>query len=479
VADIFVRSSDGNDGNAGTQKEAPKLTLQAAMTAAGAGGNVYVSNLHAESGAGTTLTSPGTFASPTFIVCVPDWGAATGTTAPTSRSTGATYLTSGILNITGAAYYYGVSLSTSNTNSTCLRFSSTSDTGWTYLEACVLALTGNNANPSIAIGRGANAQTAVYLHNTACSFAHVSQRIVCSGRFVWTGTLSGVTGAAVPTYLIATSNGGWTGTAYIEGVDLSALGSGKAWVDVGVSSGGEVQFVNCKAGSSVAFSQGTHIGPGGTIVTAVNCDSGDTNTRFFRQDYTATEIQETTIIRTGGATDGTTPVSRKVVTTANAKIVLPYRAQAVELWNETLSSITVTIPVLTDNVTLTDAEAWLEVEYLGTSGFPLGVFVSDRVADPIFGTPANQTTDSSSSWTTTGLGTPVKQSLSVTFTPAEKGIARARVCIAKASTTVYYDPKALTTSARQYQSTAGYVNEGGPGAQPNIFDSAIIRAVHP
>jgi hypothetical protein len=39
-----------------------------------------------------------------------------------------------------------------------------------------------------------------------------------------------------------------------------------------------------------------------------------------------------------------------------------------------------------------------------------------------------------------------------------------QVCIAKASTTVYYDPKALATSARQYQSTAGYVNEGEAAA---------------
>ena len=110
------------------------------------------------------------------------------------------------------------------------------------------------------------------------------------------------------------------------------------------------------------------------------------------------------------------------------------------IWNDAIgSSKTVTVYTVTDNVTLTDAEAWVEVEYLGTSGFPLGNFSDDRVADLVFGTPANQTSDSST-WTTTGLATPVKQALAVSFTPQEKGWFRVRVMVAKASLTVYYDP---------------------------------------
>ena len=111
-----------------------------------------------------------------------------------------------------------------------------------------------------------------------------------------------------------------------------------------------------------------------------------------------------------------------------------------EVWNGPVGSAqTATVEIITDNVTLTDAEAWLEVEYLGTSGFPLGLFANDRVADPIFGTPANQAT-STVDWTTTGLATPIKQKLGVAFTAQEKGLVRARVVVAKASTTVYYDP---------------------------------------
>lgn len=101
--------------------------------------------------------------------------------------------------------------------------------------------------------------------------------------------------------------------------------------------------------------------------------------------------------------------------------------------------MTATIEVITDNVTLTDGECWLEIQYLGTSGVPLGSFLSDAKAD-VLATAANQTT-SSETWTTTGLTTPVKQYLRVTFTPQEKGFVHAVVKLAKASTTVYVCPK--------------------------------------
>lgn len=194
-------------------------------------------------------------------------------------------------------------------------------------------------------------------------------------------------------------------------------------------------------------------------MTFVNCDSADTNYRYYKQNYQGTVTQETTIVRASGSSDGTTSFSRKFVSTANSKIISPLEGPWTEFWNESLSSLTVEAEVITDGVTLTDAEAWLEVEYLGTSGFPLGVFVSDRIADDIFGTPANQTS-SSETWTTTGLSSPVTQKFSVTFTPAEKGLIRARVVLAKPSTTMYADMKVLAGSSRQYMSEAGIVNEG-------------------
>lgn len=56
----------------------------------------------------------------------------------------------------------------------------------------------------------------------------------------------------------------------------------------------------------------------------------------------------------------------------------------------------------------------------------------------------------------------MKQSLAVTFTPQEKGIIRAKVCLAKASTTMYFDPK-IITGARQYMTESGVQNEPASG----------------
>ena len=114
------------------------------------------------------------------------------------------------------------------------------------------------------------------------------------------------------------------------------------------------------------------------------------------------------------------------------------------VWNDTTGAAkTVTVEIVTDGVTLTDGECWLEVMYLGTSGVPLGTLIRDAKAD-VLASAANQTS-SSETWTTTGLTTPIKQKLSVTFTPQEKGFFIARVVLAKPSTTVYVDPKLTVT----------------------------------
>lgn len=223
------------------------------------------------------------------------------------------------------------------------------------------------------------------------------------------------------------------------GSDLSLIGSGKNLIDVSGNQSALLRFVDCKLGASVAVTTGSVPGQGGIETELINCDSGDTNTRYARSSYQGEETSETTVVL--DASDGTTTFSRKMVSSANSKTESPMESLPITFWNETVGSEqTVTIEVVTDNVTLQDDEAWIEVEYLGTSGFPLGVFASDRLDDFIFGTPANQPT-SSAAWVTTGLGAPVKQKLSVAFTAQQKGLIRVRVMLAKPSTTMYYNPK--------------------------------------
>jgi hypothetical protein len=172
-----------------------------------------------------------------------------------------------------------------------------------------------------------------------------------------------------------------------------------------------------------------------------NCDSGTTNYRMWVKDYYGDIVSETTLIRTGGASDGTTGLSWKMTTTADGEFPgLVLRSPEIVQWNDTVgSSKTVTVEILHDSVTnLKDDEIWLEIEYLGSSSAPLGSNANDRKTN-LLATGSDQTT-SSAAWTTTGLTNPNKQKLQVTFTPQTKGYVHARVVSAKASYTLYVDP---------------------------------------
>jgi len=437
VAVIYLSSVDGSDADDGSTWALAKATLAASLTAAGAGGTVYVDNAHAETQAtGITLTSPGTAASIVRVVCVDRTG---NPEPPTTRATTGTVSCTGANNdisLNGTMYVYGL---TFNWIRNGLVNNDTTNAAQVY-EACGFNCgTGALSSALLLLNNSATRAKQVTLRNCTQTFNHVSQGVRVADRAVLEGGSIALTGT-VPTTLWSNVSNTVGGDVLAQGVNCSAFGSGKNLINLAGETELTFSLVDCKLGASVAITTGSIPGQAAIQVAVINCDSADTNYRFHRQNYQATETQETVIVKTGGASDGTTPFSRKVVSTANASLLFPYQAMWLERWNETTgSSVTVTVGTVTDNVTLTDAEAWLEVEYLGTAGFPLGVFTSDRVSDPIFGTPANQATDTDA-WTTTGLGTPVKQKLSVTFTPQEKGIIRARVVVAKASTTVYYDP---------------------------------------
>lgn len=470
MATIFLRSTDGNDANAGTQKEASKATFAAALTAAGAGGRVVVSSIHAETQASAmTLLSPGTSTSPTEVICVADWGAATGTSVPTTLATTGTVSTTGANTITcyGFVYGYGVTLVAGNSTGTAsINFTSTAAWCW-VLESCSLVLGASGAASRITFGGagGARASTGLILKNSTIVFSATGQSIIPNCTALIQGGSIAATGS-VPTTLFVANAGFEAANIYMSGVNLSAI-TGTLFTLTGTLND-SYTVQDCKLRSGITISTGSIPGPFSSIVRVINSDSANTNYRYYRQVYQGTITHETTIVRTSGATDGTTPISRKMVSTANSKLYSPLESDPIVFWLDSTSSTTVTIPVVTDNVTLTDADCWIEVEELGTSGYPQAVTVSDRCAD-ILATPANQTTDGSSTWTTTGLTTPVKQQLSVTFTPASKGSVRVRVMLAKASTTVYFDPLALSGSGRQWMAAGGYINEGPSGTSGGLI----------
>jgi hypothetical protein len=447
VATIYCRSTDGNDGDSGATWALAKATLAAAITAAGNGGTVYVSQSHAESSASAkTFAAPTTMANMVTILCVND-----AAEPPTALATTGTVTTTGsaIMNYTGHAYVYGLTFSAGSGAVSAYHYigSDSAAMAWTF-ESCTLAAPGTAGTlAGIYSGflSGTLVSRSVKFINTNVNFGATGQSIEVFGRFEWRG---GTLGGTIPTTLFLNTTARGFCDVFVDGVDLSAAGSGKNLVNVTGVNSGTYLFNHCKLGSSVSLTIGAPPGPGGPIVTLVNCDSASTNYRIQRDIWEGDIYQETTIVRTGGSTDGAASVSRKMVSGANARYVDPL-VLTMPFWNTTTgSAITPVVEVVSDNVTFTDAELWVEFEYLGNSSFPISSFVNDRSAT-ILTAAANQTT-STATWTTTGLATPVKQKLSTSFTAQKAGIVVARVYLAKASSTVYVDGKVLDAGGNQY-----------------------------
>lgn len=445
MADLYVRSADGSDADNGTTWALAKATLTGAAAIDGVGDRIFLASTHSEStGAAVTINLAGTNASPTQLLSV----ASAGDPSPVTTLTAGAVVASGAGNysivVNGSAYVYGVrfNLGVGSGSSPSLSLAPADNNVQTY-ESCIFDAQTTGSVAVIACGSLSSAvESRLNLKNCDFHFSHIGHTLsVTHCTLEWEGG-SILAGSALTNFLTFSRDGAST---LISGVDLSSLGSATNLVGT-TGAAGKAIFRNCKLPASWTGQLF-----GGTLLSTAfrvemyNCDNADTNYRLWVQDYTGSIRSETVVVRTGGASDGVTPLAWKMTTTADAEYpVFPLVSPEIVVWNDAVGSAkTLTVEVVTDNVTLTDGECWLEVQYLGTSGVPLSLFASDAKAD-VLATAANQTT-SSETWTTTGLTTPVKQKLSVTFTPQEKGFIHAVVKLAKASTTVYVCPKADLT----------------------------------
>lgn len=447
MANIYVRSTDGSDSDNGSTWALAKATLAGAAAIDAAGDTIYVSDNHAESTAGTvTLSWNGTLASPTKVICGDD-----AAEPPTTASTAATATTTGNnpFNLTGVYYIRGIRFNVGSGGSTsgATFIGTNSADDFSMLESCIIDYQGTSSAGRISPTNNASFDnTRAHWKNVDVKFGSTGQRVTAGGTFVWEGgsILSGT--SAITSLFVSTSTR--QGHVTASGLDLSNGPTGMHIIDQANSTtAARIILRDCKLPASWSGSlfsaTPTIVGLRGEMY---NCDSGDTNYKLWIEDHTGSIKQETTIIRTGGASDGTTGISWKMVTSANVNYPFSLVSPEIVRWNETTgSSVTVTVHAVHDSQgagtgsTLLNSEAWLEVLYLGTSGVPLGTHVNDSKANPL-ASNADQAS-SSETWTTTGLATPVKNALAVTFTPQEKGFIVAKVHLAKASKTVYVCPE--------------------------------------
>lgn len=436
MAILYVRSTDGSNADSGATWALAKADVTGAAAIDAAGDTVYLSDNHAEStAAALTLSFAGTAASPTKVISADD-----AAEPPTAALAGATVTTTGNSSITvnGCVYMWGVTFNCgTGANSVALNLNNTAGFECTY-EECTFNLVGTGGSAAIATTPGsANART--IWKNCDVRFYAAAHKINPNrGALAWDGG-SLVFGTTSPTVLFG--NGGASGRSEIlvSGVDLSSGGTSMA-IFTGSGGGGRYVMRNCRLPTSWAGSLVSGTLVPGTRAEMHNCDSADTNYRLWVEDFLGTIKSETTLVKTNGANDGATPHAWKIVSGADAEYpAMVLYSPEMSVWNETEdTSVTITVDILHDSATaLNDDEVWLELQYLGWPP-PLAAWISDGKASPV-ATAAAQTT-SSATWTTTGMSNPNKQKLSVTFTPQSKGYIQARVCVGKASATIYVDP---------------------------------------
>ncbi|RUX21985.1 hypothetical protein EOA13_36535 [Mesorhizobium sp. M7A.F.Ca.US.011.01.1.1] len=434
----YVRSGAGGAAN-GTDWANAYLTIAAALTASAAGDTIYVSEDHAASlGATQTYTSPGTAAAPVRVVCVNHSGSVPPVSADIRTTAAESTTTSNAMTFAGDFVVYDGIIFTcgSGSSSAIMTVLGVADK-IIKIRNGALRLGTSSSTASIALGNNSAGGASIEMENTTVQFGHVSQKITCAAEVLWKDTPSAVTGATIPTALfaVAATNRG----AHIEcrGVDLSALGSGKTiFSNTAAQIAAQLVLNDCKIDTAVTLcSRPGSRGEGGLDYFRV--DSGGTNYKHGRIRFEGTQTEETTIVRSGGASDNTTPIAEKIVTTANCSEHFPFKSLPIAIWNDTTgASVTATIEgIWGGGAVPNNNDIWLEVEYLGSASSPQASFVNDTKADPLAANAGH--TSSSETWG----GSTTKFKMAVSFTPQQKGLVMARVIAAAASSTFYVCPK--------------------------------------
>jgi hypothetical protein len=437
MATWYIWSGASGSGTGATWANA-YTTLQAATAAKAAGDIFYVAHDHNQTQASAlTITFPGTETNPNRAYCVNRAGSVPPVAA--DLRTTAVIATTGAnaISLSGTcAEFYGFVLQAGDA-ANFATITTQSATRTIKLVNCALRLP-NTATTSRIVPASVSTSYAVW-ENVTVEFGNASQSVNLSGRFIWRNTPSAIVGATIPNILLNQNTAG--SQTLIEGVDLSALGPSKTLFSSQTLQNAIATVKDCKLGASLTL-QGANV----TNINAaqsmlIRSDSGDTTYRYERFTTQGSVFTETTIVRTGGASDGVTTIAWRMATSTAATWEFPLECPPISIWNETVgSAITVTIQgIWGTGAVPNDNEIWIDCEYLGTSGFPLASKATSGRATSL-STPAAIPAGSG-----TWGGSTTKFAMSATFTPQEKGPITVYVRAAKVSSTFYVDPKPVIT----------------------------------
>lgn len=226
----------------------------------------------------------------------------------------------------------------------------------------------------------------------------------------------------------------------LSAFDISDIGSSCALFSGAVSY--EIATVtNCQIPSAFAgYVDQSYTRPGRVMISG--CGASYAPEQLYFRDYFGIIESSTAITRSGGASVSGVGTSWRVITESATAEGSPLTSP----WmygTTTAGAKTFSVHITNDGDDLSDADVWLEVEYLATSGFSLSALVSDQ-RSPITASATAQTDDTTSTWSGSGPAYTYKQVLSVSATIGQAGIYRARVCVGLASIdssrNLYIDP---------------------------------------
>lgn len=437
----YVRSTDGSNLDTGLT-----WALAFASFASGgaalhdvAGDTIYVSQAHSEVAASTVfMVWNGTNIAPVKIICAND-----NAEPPVSATTGGTLKVTGAnsdIQITGPIYAYGLRFINSGT-STCTMYLVNGSNNGQMWEQCTFQMSGNTAN-YFQLNSNDTGGANVTWRNVTFNWAGTGTQTfaVKDTRFRWEGG-GFATGTTLPKVGVFEFKDQCNADIELSGVDLSQLSSTTKLVSQ--SGTGRLALRNCLLPNNwtPGFISGNTVGFGfrGELW---NCQAGSQMWPYYAIDNAGQISVETTVTRLLGATDGVAPYSLKYSGNANCDPTYNrLRGPDLSVWNDiTSATVTVTVEILTDSVTpLTDFNAILDVNYMGSSASYVTSIASSRNANPI-ATAASNLVSSSAVWLSSSLTNPMRQQLAVTITPMQRGYIQGRVALAM-SATVYVDPK--------------------------------------
>lgn len=400
-----------------------------------AGDTIHVKSTHNEAVGTGNIIFPGTLASPNYLYC-----STFDAEPPTTSSTGAIIdYGSNDLQIRGVHFVNGVTFKTSGNLLPAYSGSRTVYRNTTFQN------TGAN---NTGFFNTNNMGSECVCEAPSFKFGNTADSISLGTASGTLETIGGsiISGGSAITQLFATSASA-SGSKRIKmrGFDMSNAAASVSMMAGRTGGDGAIVLdmfdIKLPASWTGGLFSGT-VGPG-QRAQLTRGDSGGTIYKFIDQDAYGTAKEETGFVKTGGATDGTTQSSIKVVTTSSAiypvtKFVT--RIMALPFNAATGSPLTWKFDFLVDSAAgLKNNDVGCRLFSLDASGSPIAT-LHDSEQSEVLGAGTTYGA-SGQTWANPGtaMTNPNAQEMSITFTPALKGSYGIQFWVAAGSKTVYFD----------------------------------------